>query len=132
RLRSEAGLLGTPGTGWDVAWAAAFLASEEARWITGVTLPVDSGVLTATPLAMARHLQQVTEPLRRPGGAGPCPAICPRPLPGRWSPASRSGSITAPMIWLCRGGTAEHGQGGLGRSTRRALPAPPRTCAVWG
>jgi NAD(P)-dependent dehydrogenase (short-subunit alcohol dehydrogenase family) len=62
RLRSEAGLLGTPGTGWDVAWAAVFLASEEARWITGVTLPVDSGVLTATPLAMARRLQQVTEP----------------------------------------------------------------------
>jgi NAD(P)-dependent dehydrogenase (short-subunit alcohol dehydrogenase family) len=61
RLRSEAGLLGTPGTGWDVAWAAAFLASDEARWITGVTLPVDSGVLTATPLAMARRLQQVTE-----------------------------------------------------------------------
>ena len=35
-MRSEAGLLGTPGTGWDVAWAATFLASDEARWITGV------------------------------------------------------------------------------------------------
>src|SRR4029453_11396486 len=27
-MRSEAGLLGTPGTGWDVAYAAAFLASD--------------------------------------------------------------------------------------------------------
>jgi NAD(P)-dependent dehydrogenase (short-subunit alcohol dehydrogenase family) len=27
-MRSQAGLLGTPGDGWDVAWAAAFLASE--------------------------------------------------------------------------------------------------------
>jgi NAD(P)-dependent dehydrogenase (short-subunit alcohol dehydrogenase family) len=39
-LRAEAGLLGTPGSGWDVGWAVGFLASDEARWITGVTLPV--------------------------------------------------------------------------------------------
>src|ERR1700731_4104870 len=31
------------GTGWDVANAALFLASDEARFITGVTLPVDGG-----------------------------------------------------------------------------------------
>jgi NAD(P)-dependent dehydrogenase (short-subunit alcohol dehydrogenase family) len=61
-MRTEAGLLGTPGTGWDVAHAAAFLASDEARWITGVTLPVDSGVLSVTPLMMAPHLRSVTEP----------------------------------------------------------------------
>ena len=61
-LRSEAGLLGTAGTGWDVGWAAAFLASDEARWITGVTLPVDSGVLSVTPLMMAPHLRAVPEP----------------------------------------------------------------------
>ena len=61
-LRSEAGLLGTPGTGWDVAWAAAFLASDEARWITGVVLPVESGVLSVTPLMMAPHLRAVPEP----------------------------------------------------------------------
>jgi NAD(P)-dependent dehydrogenase (short-subunit alcohol dehydrogenase family) len=62
RLRAEAGLLGTEGTGWDVAWAATFLASDEARWITGVTLPVDSGVLRVTPLSMAAHLRAVPEP----------------------------------------------------------------------
>ncbi len=32
------------GTGWDVAYAALFLASDEAKFITGVTLPVDGGV----------------------------------------------------------------------------------------
>ena len=31
------------GTAWDVAWAAVFLASDEARFITGVMLPVDGG-----------------------------------------------------------------------------------------
>ncbi|HET6949695.1 MAG TPA: SDR family oxidoreductase [Acidimicrobiales bacterium] len=62
RMRSEAGLLGTPGTGWDVAWAVVFLASDEARWITGVTLPVESGVLSVTPLMMAGHLRAVPEP----------------------------------------------------------------------
>ena len=31
------------GTAWDVANAAVFLASDEARFITGVLLPVDGG-----------------------------------------------------------------------------------------
>jgi NAD(P)-dependent dehydrogenase (short-subunit alcohol dehydrogenase family) len=31
------------GTAWDVAYAAAFLASDKARFITGVALPVDGG-----------------------------------------------------------------------------------------
>jgi NAD(P)-dependent dehydrogenase (short-subunit alcohol dehydrogenase family) len=35
---------GRQGTGWDVANAALFLASEEAGYITGVILPVDGGV----------------------------------------------------------------------------------------
>src|SRR5262245_32148155 len=61
KLRCEAGLLGSPGTGWDVGWAACFLASDEARWITGVLLPVDSGVLSVTPLMMAQHLRAVPE-----------------------------------------------------------------------
>ena len=37
--------LGTEGTGWDIGWAAVYLASDEARWITGVLLPVDAGLL---------------------------------------------------------------------------------------
>ena len=34
-------LLGTQGTAWDVANAAAFLDSDLARFITGVSLPID-------------------------------------------------------------------------------------------
>jgi NAD(P)-dependent dehydrogenase (short-subunit alcohol dehydrogenase family) len=59
RMAAASGLLGTDGDGWDVAWAATFLASDEARWITGVTLPVDSGVMAVTPLMMAPHLRSV-------------------------------------------------------------------------
>ena len=38
-------LRGKMGTGWDVAYAALFLASDEANFVTGVTLPVDGGAL---------------------------------------------------------------------------------------
>jgi NAD(P)-dependent dehydrogenase (short-subunit alcohol dehydrogenase family) len=38
-------LRGRGGTGWDVANAALFLASDEAAFITGVNLPVDGGTL---------------------------------------------------------------------------------------
>ena len=34
---------GQQGTGWDTAYAALFLASDEARFVTGVLLPVDGG-----------------------------------------------------------------------------------------
>ena len=36
---------GRMGTAWDVAHAALFLASDEARYITGVALPVDAGTV---------------------------------------------------------------------------------------
>jgi NAD(P)-dependent dehydrogenase (short-subunit alcohol dehydrogenase family) len=48
--RKNASALGTEGTAWDVGWAAVYLASDESRWVSGITLPVDAG-LTAT----ARH-----------------------------------------------------------------------------
>jgi NAD(P)-dependent dehydrogenase (short-subunit alcohol dehydrogenase family) len=56
QLRRKAGPLGTEGTAWDVAWAAVFLASDEARWISGVVLPIDAGLLAATPLAVLDNL----------------------------------------------------------------------------
>jgi NAD(P)-dependent dehydrogenase (short-subunit alcohol dehydrogenase family) len=56
--RRDAAPLGTEGTAWDVAWAAVFLASDEARWITGVALPVDAGLLATSPVTYARLAQQ--------------------------------------------------------------------------
>ena len=38
-------LRGRQGTAWDVANAALFLASDDANFITGVSLPVDGGML---------------------------------------------------------------------------------------
>src|SRR5438477_5069327 len=58
RKRREAGALGTEGTGWDIAWAAVFLASDESRWITGVALPVDAGFLVMSPTTNVRLAQQ--------------------------------------------------------------------------
>ncbi len=60
-LRRRIGVLGTEGTAWDVAWAAVFLASEESRWISGVSLPVDAGNLASMPIA----------PILRMRGEGP-------------------------------------------------------------
>jgi NAD(P)-dependent dehydrogenase (short-subunit alcohol dehydrogenase family) len=43
QARREGTLLGTEGTGWDIGYGALFLASDESRWITGITLPIDGG-----------------------------------------------------------------------------------------
>lgn len=42
-IRRKRSLLGTEGSGWDVGHAVRYLASDEARWMTGVVLPVDAG-----------------------------------------------------------------------------------------
>jgi NAD(P)-dependent dehydrogenase (short-subunit alcohol dehydrogenase family) len=38
--------MGQMGTGWDTAYAALFLCSDEAKFVTGVALPVDGGMST--------------------------------------------------------------------------------------
>ena len=57
QMRRRSAPIGTEGDGWGAAWASLFLASDEARWISGVDLPVDAGLLAATPLAMFPHLK---------------------------------------------------------------------------
>ena len=47
--RRRASPLGREGTGWDIGYAALFLVSDEARYVTGVVLPVDGGVTIASP-----------------------------------------------------------------------------------
>ncbi len=49
QYRTDAAPLKTEGTGWDVGYAALFLASDEARWITGICLPVDAGLTAVHP-----------------------------------------------------------------------------------
>ncbi len=48
-LRRRASPLRVEGNSWDVAWAAVYLAGDEARWVTGVALPVDGGVTLDSP-----------------------------------------------------------------------------------
>jgi NAD(P)-dependent dehydrogenase (short-subunit alcohol dehydrogenase family) len=47
--RRESSALKTEGTGWDVAYGILYLASDEARWVTGVVLPIDAGVSAISP-----------------------------------------------------------------------------------
>jgi NAD(P)-dependent dehydrogenase (short-subunit alcohol dehydrogenase family) len=46
--RKKASPLGVEGTGWDVGWGAVYLASDEARWVTGHTLVIDAGLTKTT------------------------------------------------------------------------------------
>jgi NAD(P)-dependent dehydrogenase (short-subunit alcohol dehydrogenase family) len=55
-FRRRAGMLGTEGTAWDVAWAAVFLGSDESKWITAVQLPIDAGTTATTAFAMRNYL----------------------------------------------------------------------------
>ncbi|EON96717.1 putative short-chain dehydrogenase reductase sdr protein [Phaeoacremonium minimum UCRPA7] len=43
QARINQNLMKLEGTGWDVGYAILFLASKEARWITGLIMPVDGG-----------------------------------------------------------------------------------------
>ena len=45
--RKKRSLLKTEGTAWDVGAAVRYLGGDEARWMTGVILPVDAGATVA-------------------------------------------------------------------------------------
>src|SRR5437867_982821 len=53
--RRRASPLATEGTGWDVGWGAVYLASDEARWVTGQTLVIDAGLTLTTPEGPPGH-----------------------------------------------------------------------------
>lgn len=55
-MRAHASMLGTEGDGWDIAYAALFLASDESRYVTAVTIPVDGGAIEVFPIVMHEHL----------------------------------------------------------------------------
>jgi len=57
--RRKAGPLGVEGDAWDIAHAALFLASDEARFITGSCLPVDGGVTVTGSTEAARMIQSM-------------------------------------------------------------------------
>jgi NAD(P)-dependent dehydrogenase (short-subunit alcohol dehydrogenase family) len=46
--RRRRSLLKTEGTGWDVGNGVLYLVSDEARWVTGVILPIDAGATAAS------------------------------------------------------------------------------------
>lgn len=48
--RTHLNPLALEGTAWDVAWAVVYFASDEARWVSGVDLPVDGGYIASTPI----------------------------------------------------------------------------------
>jgi NAD(P)-dependent dehydrogenase (short-subunit alcohol dehydrogenase family) len=51
--RRKRSVLQTEGTGWDVGHAVVFVASDSARWLTGVVLPVDAGTTATSSLPAA-------------------------------------------------------------------------------
>lgn len=46
--RRKASPLGVEGNAWDVGWGAVYLASDEARWVTGHILVIDAGLTKTT------------------------------------------------------------------------------------
>lgn len=62
--RKARSLLQTEGNAWDVGAAIRFLAGDEARWITGVALPVDAGTTAGTGIGIKGLHTSTT---RKPG-----------------------------------------------------------------
>ena len=63
-MRRDSSALKTEGTGWDVGYGVLYLASDEARWVTGIVLPIDAGVSAISPhfSASARRLDWTRNP----------------------------------------------------------------------
>ncbi|MGH2365681.1 MAG: SDR family NAD(P)-dependent oxidoreductase [Chloroflexota bacterium] len=47
--RATSGMIKDEGNAWDIGWAAVYLASDEARWVTGQVFPIDAGITSTIP-----------------------------------------------------------------------------------
>ena len=47
--RATSGLIKDEGNAWDIGWAAVYLASDEARWVTGQVFTIDAGITITIP-----------------------------------------------------------------------------------
>ena len=64
QARINQNLLKQEGTGWDVGWAILFLCSKEAKWITGLIMPVDGGTTAGKADRPALKSDTLTEELK--------------------------------------------------------------------
>ena len=63
-IRKSAAPLRTEGDSWDVGYAALYLASDESRWVSGITLPVDAGLTSISPVTyQTLGQQQYAQPI---------------------------------------------------------------------
>jgi NAD(P)-dependent dehydrogenase (short-subunit alcohol dehydrogenase family) len=58
QIRKNAAPLRTEGNSWDIGYAALYLASDESRWVNGITIPVDAGLSSVTPVTYQTLAQQ--------------------------------------------------------------------------
>ncbi len=58
QIRKNAAPLRTEGDSWDVGYAALYLVSDEARWFSGITIPVDAGLTAVSPVTYQTLAQQ--------------------------------------------------------------------------
>jgi NAD(P)-dependent dehydrogenase (short-subunit alcohol dehydrogenase family) len=47
--RAKRSMLQVEGSGWDVGAGVVYLASDDARWVTGIVLPIDAGATAGSP-----------------------------------------------------------------------------------
>jgi len=68
KMREKAGMLGIPGDAWDIAHAVVYFASDESRYVTAHTMPVDAGVLRTTASSMVNEIRTMVEDELREDG----------------------------------------------------------------
>lgn len=59
--RAQAGLSGTEGTAWDVAYTVLFFATDESRYVTASTIAVDAGTTEVMPIVMLPYLSSTPD-----------------------------------------------------------------------